>query len=259
VQIKESNVPFQNSVGQWISAVLAEPPTRTDRTVILCHGFLSNKNSKTNQRLTELLLPTGISTFRFDWFGQGESEGNFKDATVSACCDDLKRAIRVARSHQYTKIGIIGSSYGGFIAILVASHDPDLLALGLKCPVPDFPEMLQVQFGPIAMDRWRQRGEIPNITGGTQPISLDYAFHEDCLKYDAYSAATSIKASTLIVHGDQDEIVPFHQIRQLERSLSGNPHLQILPGANHHFARPEDFRKMTTMLADWMRSHLSLT
>ena len=42
---------------------------------ILCHGFLSNKNSTTNKRLTELLLPHGISTLRFDWQGMGESGG----------------------------------------------------------------------------------------------------------------------------------------------------------------------------------------
>ena len=253
----QTSLVFQDSKGRKVSAILTESEFPTTRLVVLCHGFLSNKLSTTNRRLTELLTKQGISTFCFDWFGMGESEGTFAELTVSACCDDLEQALTYVRTKGYTRIGLVGSSYGGLIATLIASYDSSLLALGLKCPVPDFPEMLRLEFGQDVMDRWKSTGEIPDVVGSDKPITLHYAFYEECLTHDAYAAAHTIKVPTLIVHGDQDELVPLHQIEKLEQSIAGEKGLHLLPGANHHFGRPDDFRKMTTLLADWMVKHLS--
>ena len=224
--------------------------------VILCHGFLSNKHSRTNRRLTDLLVEKGIATLCFDWFGMGDSDGMFADLTVGACCDELKQALWFVRSKGYTHVGMVGSSYGGLIATLVASQDPGLSALGLKCPVPDFPEMLQLEFGQDAMERWQATGEIPDIVGQDQPIELRYAFYEECLTYDVYAAARKILAPTLIVHGDQDELVPRHQVERLAQSLGGKKSLELLEGADHHFGKPEDFRIMTVLLANWMSEYV---
>ena len=253
----QTTLDFLDSKGCKVSAILTEPSSPKDRIVVLCHGFLSNKQSSTNRRLTELLTEQSISTFCFDWFGMGESEGLFADLTVGVCCDELEQALMFVRSTGYSRIGLVGSSYGGLIATLIASRDSDLAALGLKCPVPDFPEMLRLEFGQEAMNRWKSTGEIPDVTGCDKPIELRYAFYEDCLTYDAYTAAQSVKTPTLIVHGDEDELVPLHQIERLERSIAGEKDLHLLPGANHHFGRPDDFRRMTILLADWMVEHLA--
>ncbi|WP_447968580.1 alpha/beta hydrolase family protein [Nitrospira sp. M1] len=247
---------FQDSHGQAVSGILAKPSPRTDQIVVLCHGFLSNKQSNTNRRLTELLTERGISTFAFDWFGMGESDGRFADLTVDICCDALEHALSFVRSRDYSRVGLVGSSYGGLIATLIAARDSNLAALGLKCPVPDFPEMLRVEFGQEAMNRWQNTGEIPDVTGSEKPIELRYAFYENCLTYDTYTAAQAVTTPTIIVHGDGDELVPIHQITRLKHSLSGETELRLLPGANHHFGKPDDFRIMTTCLANWMIQHL---
>ncbi len=204
MEIAQTNLSFTDSSENRISANLAEPTSKTNHIVVLCHGFLSNKHSNTNRRLTELLVDKGIRTFCFDWFRMGESEGTFADLTVDVCCDQLLQALSLVRSNGYSKIGLVGSSYGGLIATLVDSGDVDLAVLGLKCPVPDFPEMLQLEFGQEAMKRWQSTGEIPDVTGCDRPIELQYAFFENCLTYDAYAAARTINIPTLIVHGDQD-------------------------------------------------------
>ena len=58
-QIRETSVTFLNASGLSTPAILAEPSTPTNLGVILCHGFLSDKQSRTNRRLTELLVPQG--------------------------------------------------------------------------------------------------------------------------------------------------------------------------------------------------------
>jgi pimeloyl-ACP methyl ester carboxylesterase len=233
-------------------SVLAQPAEPTDRLVVLCHGFLSNKNSSTNKALTRLLAEKGIATLRFDFFGHGESPGPFGKLTVDIAVSQACAALDFAASRGYRRLGLIGSSFGGLVAVLVAARRSDLLALGLKCPVPDFPEMLRLEFGEAGINRWRQRDEIPDVTGGARPVRLHFAFYEHCLAHDAYKAAESITAPTLIVQGDCDEYVPLHQSRRLSDALQGEKDLQILRGADHGFTKGDDFRTMTALLAEWM-------
>ena len=254
--MQETPLVFQDGADNTVSAILAEPAQKSDRAVILCHGFLSTKDSRTNLRLTQLLVAQGISTYRFDWFGMGESEGDFSRITVATCCDQLERTISLMRERGYHELGLIGSSFGGLLAILVGQHHPELRAVGLKCPVPDFPEMLEHEFGSDGIEEWKRTNYIPDVSGGAAPVALDFAFYESCRADNAYEAARNINAPVLIVHGQQDELVPFHQIRQLEDALPGNKELVLLPEADHQFGRPEDFRQMTVRLANWMQAHL---
>ena len=259
METSQRSLSFQDSHGHIVSAILSEPQGTPKGVVVLCHGFLSNKQSNTNRRLTELLIPQGISTFCFDWFGMGESEGSFADITVGRCCDQLERAFSFISSQGYKQIGLVGSSFGGLISLLVAGQYPQLFALGLKCPVPDFPKLLRMEFGEASMHHWKETGEIPNVAGGDKPIALRYDFYEDCLNYNAYQAAETIKSPTLIVHGDHDELIPLDQIQELVGSLTAQKQLHVLEGANHAFGRPEDFRKMTILLADWVTARLHKT
>lgn len=257
--MKQRRLSFYDSQGAEVAAILTEPEEKSGGAVVLCHGFLSTKESRTNRRLTELLIERGIATCCMDWFGMGESDGELADLTVGRCCDQLHRAIAFTRDHGYGRVGIIGSSFGGLIAILVAGQRPGLTALGLKCPVPDFPEVLRLQFGETAMAQWRETDSIPDVTGQGPPISLRYTFFEECRTHDAFGQAGRIQAPTLIVHGDQDELVPINQIRRLQEVLGSQGELRLLQGANHHFGQPEDFRKMTSLLASWMATHLEST
>src|SRR5579885_3236749 len=142
---------FRDSAGHRIVGILTAPDTPTERIAVLCHGFLSSKNSTTNKTLTRLLVPEGLATFRFDFFGQGESEGPFEDITVTTAVDQATCAIRLVQGRGYRRIGLMGSSFGGLVAILVASQRGDLASLALKCPVGDFPETLRLEFGEAGM------------------------------------------------------------------------------------------------------------
>ncbi len=254
----EEALTFTDPAGHKISGVLATPDKKTDRIAVLCHGFISNKNSKTNQALTALLVPQGIATFRFDFFGQGESEGPFEEITVTTAVQQAVAALDLVETKGYRRIGLVGSSFGGLVGLLGAAKTPQLICLALKCPVPDFPEMLNLEFGEAGMAAWKASDAIPNVVpGGSGRIKLSYGFYEDCTRHDGYAAAKAITAPTLIVQGDTDEFVPIHQSRRLSESLGGRHSIVILPGADHHFSNPDHFREMTTVLAQWVSEHLN--
>ena len=79
----EQPLSFKDPEGHQVAGILALPPNKSHHIAILCHGFLSSKNSNTNNILTQQLLSQGIATFRFDFFGHGDSQGPFEDITVT--------------------------------------------------------------------------------------------------------------------------------------------------------------------------------
>ncbi len=240
-----------------VPTILTNPPYPTKRAVILCHGFLSDKHSRTNRRLTELLIPEGIATVQFDWYGMGDLREHFPHLTLHQCLDQLEAVMTFLSEQGFSSLGLVGSSFGGFMAILAASRFPTLRAVGLKCPVVDFSESLRLEFGEAGMAAWQHTNLIPNVLGGRELIPLHYAFFEECLTYDGYERASRITVPTRVVHGGQDALIPYPQIVRLLDSLPGPKDLRLLPEAGHQFGRPEDFGIMTTLLSQWMVEHVT--
>ena len=256
-QIIETSLTFQHSSGLTSTGILAVPSKPTNLGVILCHGFLSDKQSRTNRRLTEILVPQNIATFRFDWHGMGETQEQFPHLSLKRCENQLDAGFHMLQERGFDRIGLIGSSFGGLLAILSAPRLHGLLALGLKCPVVDFAESLRLELGQEAMTTWKSSNHIPNIVGDGSPIPLHYSFYEECLTYDAYAVLPDIQMPTLIVHGDQDKLIPRPQIDRLLTALTTTKQLQLIEGAGHQFGQPEEFRLMTNHLAKWMVYYLT--
>jgi len=253
----EERRSFLDPQSHTVSGLLNAPDGGCDRIAVLCHGFLSSKTSTTNNTLTRMLTERGIATFRFDFFGHGESQGPFELITNTLAVEQTQAALDLVQQKGYRKIGLMGSSFGGLVATLVASQRTDLACLALKCPVVDFAEELRLEFGDEDMAQWKVTGTVPDILGGPNRVPLHYAFYEDCLRRIAYKPAESITAPTVIVQGDHDEHVPLHQSRRLYEALTVEKHLELIPGADHQFTKGEDFRRMTSIIADWLTKHLT--
>jgi pimeloyl-ACP methyl ester carboxylesterase len=252
----EEQLVFSDPLGHRISAILTVPGCNTDRIAVLCHGFLSGKNSTTNKTLTRMLTESGIATLRFDFFGQGDSDGPFEALTTTLAVQQAEAALDLVTARGYGRIGLVGSSFGGLVAILTAARRSHIACLALKCPVVDFAEELRFTLGPDELARWKTTDTIPDIIGGQDRVRLQYEFYEDCLRQIAYGPAEQITMPTLIVQGEQDECVPLHQSKRLCDALGGTKKLVLLPDADHQFTRGEDFHHMTTAISDWLITHL---
>lgn len=252
----EEALTFHDRHGHAIAAILSTPDRRTTSLAVLCHGFLSNKNSTTNKTLTRLLNEQGIATFRFDFFGQGDSDGPFEEITTTVALHQAEAALDLMAVRGYDRIGLVGSSFGGLVAILAAARRRNLACLALKCPVVDFAEELRLTFGLDELAQWQATDTVPNIMGGPDRIGLRYDFYEDCLRQIAYGPAERIAVPTLIVQGERDECVPLHQSQRLYDALRGPKRLDLLPEADHQFTREDDFRQMTTSISDWIVTYL---
>lgn len=132
----QQKLTFKNSRNLALSAVF-EGEGKDAPVVMMCHGYGSSKDKFTTKGLAQKLTEQGLSVFRFDFTGCGESGGGVDESTPLRGLDDLKHAVKNLGKERF---GLYGSSFGGYVALLYASKHP-VLALGLKAPVSDYLEV----------------------------------------------------------------------------------------------------------------------
>ncbi|MCK4556183.1 MAG: alpha/beta fold hydrolase [Candidatus Aminicenantes bacterium] len=248
----KEKIHFENSQGTKLCGILSNPTDDTTKhMIILCHGFSTGKDGRTYMRLEEILNEKGISTFRFDFFGHGESEGKFEEITTSEAVDDVLKAIKFIKGLDYKRIGLVGSSFGGMASIFAASQSDDLYILTLKSPVSDYKSMSETRRSEQELEDWKDIGFLEVEGPDREMRRLNYSFYEDAEKVDAYKAAKQIKVPTLIVHGDADETVPIEQSIRTA-SLIENCHLEIIEGCDHTYSQPEHFEKLLDLISEFI-------
>lgn len=199
---------FKNSKGFQLSAVY-EGQDQNVPVVVMCHGYGSSKDSVSNADLAKKLTSAGISVFRFDFTGSGQSGGNLVDCTPTQGLDDLKFAIK---DMSKEKFALHGTSFGGYVALTYAIHNP-ILALSLKAPVSDYVEVLKLK------------------GGEKEARAADFA--RQAYQINIYKDAPNIKIPVLIIHGGNDKDVPLAQSERLLKCFRGEKTLSILHDADH--------------------------
>ena len=249
----KNKIFFENSSGIRLCGILSTPSAKKPESIfILCHGFSTSKDGRTNTLLEKTLNDGGLATFRFDFFGHGESGGHFEDITISEAVDDVLQAVNLVKTSGYKRIGLIGSSFGGIASTLAAAQTGDLFLLALKSPVSDYMEILTLRnHGGENIEDWQKKGVLFIKGANDSDLKLKYAFVEDAQKANGYSAAKKITIPTLIVHGAKDETVPVEQSIKASR-LFKNGRLEILKGADHIYSQPRDFDKMIRLISDFV-------
>jgi len=245
----EERIYFKNSKGLSLCGILSNPTSSKEKPVIiLCHGFSTSKNGRTYVRLQKVLNKYQISTFRFDFFGHGESEGQFEDITISEAVDDILNAIEFLKSQGYVKIGLVGSSFGGIASLIAASKTNDLFILILKSPVSNYKEKEYATNSKEKLEEWKNKKCKYYVSGDGKKLRLNYTFFEDFKNNDGYEAARKIKIPVLITHGDKDKLVPIEQSKKTA-NLIKNCRLEIIKNADHRYSKPGDFEKMLDLIS----------
>ncbi|MBI2583652.1 MAG: alpha/beta fold hydrolase [Candidatus Aenigmarchaeota archaeon] len=243
---------FRSSSGAKLSAILSNPTGSKDSPIVVfAHGLASSKYNRTNPRFEKILNEKGISTFFFDFYGHGESEGLFENITAGEAVDDVLSAIRFLKERGHRRIGLVGSSFGGLASSIAASKTQDLVFLAQRCPVSDFEEIELKRLGKEGIRKWKKNGYREHVSFEGVKRRLNYSFFEDAGKHKAYEAAKKIRIPTLIVHGDADGVVPLEQSKKLS-SLIKNCRLEIIKGSDHFFSKQEHFEKMLEIISEFI-------
>lgn len=103
----EKKIEFHNKQGEKLVGKLVD--TSASKTVVLCHGYSSHKDTRLLERLAEECEKLPLSSLRFDFSGNGESEGVFEFANYLKEVEDIRSAIEFLNDqHNKEIIGLIG-------------------------------------------------------------------------------------------------------------------------------------------------------
>jgi pimeloyl-ACP methyl ester carboxylesterase len=99
---------------------------------LVLHGFGSNKNSPTMLGPSKVLGDLGYVTLRFDMRGCGDSEGERGRVICLEQVEDTRNALAFLAQHPEVdgkRIGVIGSSFGGAVAVYAGGIDNRVAAV----------------------------------------------------------------------------------------------------------------------------------
>lgn len=186
-------------------------------TLIIFHGFTGNRygNSFLYKELTRHLIDKGYGVYRFDFIGSGDSDGYFKDMTLSSEIDDAMTIFNLVKNQEMVdrdNIFLLGHSMGGFVATEVAK-DINPKGLILLCPAIDMLDLCEEFY----KDLGRKDIKSANIGG----LELNIGFLDDLRKYNGYESASKYKGPVLLFRGKDDELVPKATCDRLKQVFSG--------------------------------------
>jgi fermentation-respiration switch protein FrsA (DUF1100 family) len=225
------------SEGKKIYGILHLPRNPAPPCVIASHGLFSSKESEKLVEIGELFSAQGIAVIRYDHQGCGESEGDLSATTASSRIKDLEAVFELAANHPLIgdRLGLLGSSMGGFISTFKASADFRVKALALWAT-------------PSHLGGKRDKEDAENPP-------LGEAFYRDLEQYGARQAIKNV-GNSLILHGEADELVPLAQAEELYAAARAPKHLEVFPGGDHRFTDPQHRRQAIRMSLEWFQRYL---
>lgn len=137
-----TDTPAQlNVAGRSIAGMLHSPPDgRVHATGVFCNAFGDERKSSclAVTRLARTLASRGMAVLRFDYWGCGDSPGEFADASVATRLADIRGALEYlsARSAADT-IWLLGLRLGATLAARAAEQIRNCAGLVLIEPIPD--------------------------------------------------------------------------------------------------------------------------
>ena len=220
--------------GEEVSAVHHE--TDSDEWIFFCHGYGSDKEGSYEER-AERAVEEGYNAVRFDFRGNGESDGDFIDQSLSSRIKDLKACIDFFGPR---KIFLFGMSFGGKV-VSHAAEDIDVEALILKSPVT---------YNSI-MDKFREVVEEKGSYTHFADKTIDERFFEDFDNYSFEKLVPDLDMSVAIFHGGADTTVHFENSSRAIESLDTEALLYKLEGEKHSMSEKGE-KKLKDMMFVWL-------
>lgn len=216
--------------------------------IIWCGGLKSDMDGSKAVYLADKCRAAGQAFIRFDYFGHGISDGDFTDGTISRWASDV-----CAMIDRYGTRGtvLIGSSMGGWAALLAALDRPDAVkGLVLINPAPDFTEkMVWAGWDDHTRERLNEDGIIYEPSGYDEPYAYSRALIEDGRTRQILDGPIAFDGPVEILQGADDTAVsPDHSRLIIDAVNSPRVGYTLIKGGNHSLSRPQDLDRLWTAL-----------
>lgn len=226
----------------------------TGPTIVWIGGFRSDMEGTKALVLEAAARERGWAFVRYDHFAHGQSSGEWRQATIGRWREDAIALI----DRLDGPVIPVGSSMGGWIALLLALARPERMAgLVLVNPAQDFTERLM---WPGLADHERQAilrdGETVIVEEGLGPYVLTRAMFEEARTWLLLDAPIPLTAPVHILQGRADAVVPWRHAMALTEQLSGGDvRLDLIEGGDHRLSGPADLERLIATVEDMRTRH----
>jgi uncharacterized protein len=219
-----------------LSALLHLPKDVPAPVLVCCHGMLSSKESSKFSLIAEELARAGAAALRFDFSGCGESSAVLTDSLISSRLRDLHTVLEFVKDQSWSsgKIGLIGSSLGGYLSLLACSAGRYSIK-GIVCWATPF------DLGKIA-------AALESSLELKKFFPPDFRFGSP-VNLNGLSAVRGV----LLVQGQLDEAVPWYDAISIYQRLAEPKRMLLVRSAEHRFIAPPCRALALKASLQWLR------
>ena len=247
--------------------------------IVALHGF--NDYSNFFSAPGHYLSQYGIACYAYDQRGFGDAPGNGVWAGIEAYVGDLRTFTALARQrYPGVPLYILGESMGGAVGIvaMASATPPNADGLILAAPavwgrstMPWYQRVLLETTAYAApwlrltgeglkimasdnIDMLRDLGRDPLVIKATR---VDAMYGLVDLMDEALADSGKLKASTLVLYGERDQVVPKEPIARMLESMPGSPQTRVAFYENgyHLLLRDLHADKPWRDIAAWIENH----
>ena len=260
--------------------------------IVFANGTGGSKR-KLPTRLGPAFAENGYAFLAFDYRGWGESDSKLTllepmpvpnekgEVTVKARAirwqinfadqtEDIRNAMAFVAGEpgvDASKIGLLGTSYGGGLVTWVAAHEPRVKCLVMQVPGMAAGRSGKDPFPPYALKIKQARGETEPVPDKTQRRGKKGSrYHHmryntaKSIDYSPVGTAKIIKVPTLIIDVAKDELLNFERngkrVADILKTEGTIVKHHLLKGATHYSVYNEHLADVLKIQVDWFNQYL---
>jgi pimeloyl-ACP methyl ester carboxylesterase len=219
-------------------------------TLVWLGGYRSDMTGTKAVELDRFAAENGLACLRLDYSGHGASGGDFNKGTISRW---LEEALAVVRAKASSRVVLVGSSMGGWIALRMieelrkAGGGPSVAGLVLIAPAPDFTqELIEPSLSDAEKTSLAERGYFEEHSDySPEPNIFTRALMEDGKQNRVLTGIITTGCPVHVLQGMRDPDVPYqHALKLIEHLPSDDVVLTLIRDGDHRLSRPQDIERM---------------
>ena len=219
----------------------------TGPTIVFLPGYMSDMAGGKATAVFDRAQARGQACLLLDYSGCGISSGDFADGTLSKWRGEV---LAVLHHVGADRVLVVGSSMGGWLMLLVGLALKERLAgmVGIAA-APDFTDW---GYGEAQKARLRSGETVfEENPYGPEPTPTHAAFWQDGEALKLLGGTIPIDAPVRLIHGQQDDDVPWEVSLRLAAALrSSAVQVSLVKDGEHRLSRPQDIALLHTAIDD---------
>ncbi len=232
-------------------SLAASDDGRSAPGVVFLGGFKSDMTGTKATHLEAWCRARGRAFLRFDYTGHGQSSGDFLDGCIGDWARDAHDAVTSLTEGPQI---VVGSSMGGWIALLLARRAPERVAgLVAIAAAPDFTEDgMWAEFSDAQRAAIMADGELALPSEYSDaPYVITRKLIEDGRDQLVLRSPLRLPFPVRLLQGTDDADVPQDRALILLAHLeSPDARLQLVKGADHRFSEPRELGVLDATLEE---------